>query len=70
MNVVKLQKKFDQLVSDVKNLKDIESFYDYEENFTHLLKDFGRELLESSLGEPVENRKKKEASRRVTVKLN
>ncbi len=70
MNVVKLQKRFDQLMSDVKNLQDIESFYDYEESFTYLLKDFGRELLESSLGEAVENRKKKDASRQVTVKLN
>ncbi len=70
MNVVKLQKRFDQLMSDVKNLQDIESFYGYEESFTYLLKDFGRELLESSLGEAVENRKKKDASRQVTVKLN
>ncbi len=57
--MVKLQKKFDQLLNDLENLKGTESFYDYEESFTHLLKDFGRELLESSLGEPVENRKKK-----------
>ncbi len=64
MDRVKLQKKFDRLLNDVENLDGTESFYDYEEKFTYLMKDFGRELFESSLGEPVVNRKKKENSKR------
>lgn len=60
MNEVKLHQQFDQFLSNVKNLKGIESFYDYESQYLELAQEFCKEMLEISLGEvPVDRRKKK-----------
>jgi uncharacterized membrane protein len=49
-------KRYDEL----KTLNKIDNFYDYESEFTLIMKDLGREVLEKQLSEvPADRRKKK-----------
>ena len=63
MNEVKLRQQFDQFLSNVKNLKGTESFYEYESKFLELSQEFSRELFESSLGELANDRRKTKSFR-------
>lgn len=48
---------------EIKKLQDHESFYDYEKEFERIWLDLGREVLEQSLGDVPEERRKKKESR-------
>jgi len=63
MNEVKLRQRFDQFLSNVKNLKGTESFYEYESEFVELSQEFTREVFECSLGEVSNDRRKKKSFR-------
>ena len=43
-------------------LGSIDSFYDYEKQFAGIWKDLGREVLEKSIGDVSEDRRKKKAT--------
>ena len=69
MNEVKLRQQFDQFLSNVKNLKGTESFYEYESKFVELSQEFAREIVESSLGEVAKDRRKKKSFRQGQERL-
>jgi uncharacterized membrane protein len=53
--ILKVSERYDELQS----LNKLDSFYDHEKQFADLWQELGREILESNIGTPPANRRKK-----------